>query len=447
MPLRGAAHLEVKMNKKNIFVLIIMLTLIFTYIQAFADGEKLPVPELNAQSAIMMDLKTGKIVYSKNPDAKMFPASTTKILTAIIALEKCDDLSVVVTASHEAISPITREDSNMGIYIGEQLTLEQLINGMLVDSANDAANVIAIHVAGSLEAFAQMMNEKAQSLGAVNSHFVNPHGFHNDDHYATASDLAVIARYAMGNEKFREIVKKPRYTMPPTNKYKEERILPTTNHLISKYRSSAYFYAPAIGIKTGFTSQAGNCLVAAAQKDGTEFLSVVMKCTNTGTNQGSFTDTRALFEYGFSNFKYTDIAAPGEIISDSPVYEAKDNTRVAISVRDNISSLLPVDIDIKNDVVQDIKLDEKIKAPLKKGDAVGNVSFSYNGDVIGETALVASNDVERDNIIWFLHTLVAIVTNPFVIGAAVLAAGLSVYFKLRGPSNRRRRTRYTRKYK
>ena len=210
--------------KKYIYTFILALIIIFTYTTS-AFAEKLPVPTLNAQSAIMIDMKTGKVIYNKNADTKLYPASTTKILTAIIALEKCEDLSTVVTASHAAIDPITLEDSHMGILVGEQLTLEQLIYGMLVYSANDAANVLAIHIAGSLDAFAQMMNEKAQSLGASNSHFMNPHGFHDDEHYTTASDLAVIARYAMGNEKFREIVKTARYIIEPTNKYEETRYL------------------------------------------------------------------------------------------------------------------------------------------------------------------------------------------------------------------------------
>lgn len=442
------------MNKKYILSIALSFIIAFTYtIAVFAAPEaekKLPIPDLNAQSAILIDMKTGKVIYEKNSNAKMFPASTTKILTAIIALEQCEDLSEVVTVPHEAIAPITLEDSHMGILVGEQLTLEQLINGMLIYSANDAANVLAIHIAGSFESFAQMMNEKAQSLGAVNSHFVNPHGFHNDDHYTTASDLSVIARYAMGNEKFREIVKTARYIIPATNKYKEDRILTSTNHLISKYRSAAHFYPPAIGIKTGYTSLAGNCLVAAAEKNNTQFISVVMKCTNIGNSVGSFVDTKALFEYGFSNFKYIDVAVPGDIVSDSAVYEAKNNTRVAISVQNNVSALLPVDTDVKNDVKPDFKLDEKIKAPLKQGDPVGTVSYSYNGDVIGETVLTAANDVERDNIMWFIHSIVNIVTNPFFIGAAALAVGAALYFKFgnKGGKNKRyNRSKYVNKYR
>lgn len=433
------------MNKKYLLSVILTFILIFIYTTT-AFAEKLPVPNLNAQSAIMIDMKTGKVIYDKNPNEKLFPASTTKILTAIIALENCEDLSTFVTASHAAIDPITLEDSHMGILVGEQLTLEQLVYGMLVYSANDAANVLAVHVAGSIDAFAQMMNEKAKSIGAVNSHFVNPHGFHDDEHFTTASDLAKIARYAMTNEKFREIVKTARYTIEPTNKYTETRYLTSTNHLISKYRVATHYYAPAIGIKTGYTSKAGNCLVAAAEKDNTQLLTVVLKCTNSA-NEGTFVDTKALFEYGFSNYKYINVASSGEVVADSPVYVAKNDARVAITVQDNVSALLPVDIDVKTNVTADIQLNEKIQAPIAVGDSLGTVSYSYNGEILGQTALVAVNSVDRNTLAWIFLGTLNVIKNPFFIGGVILVAIAALYIRNKRNSNRRRRRSYINKYR
>ncbi len=405
-----------------------------------------PVPEIHAGASILMDLKTGRILYENNSEERMYPASTTKVLTGIMAIEMLDPAKVV-TATDAAIAPITMEHSSMGIYRGEQLTIEQLIYGMLVHSANDAANVLAIEMGGTLSNFAQMMNEKAAELGAQNSHFVNPHGFHDDDHYTTAKDLALISKYAMQNEKFREIVATTRYTIPPTNKYKTDRILITTNNLISKFKTTANFYDAAIGVKTGSTSLAQYCLVGAAKKGDAEFLTVLMKCPNqaaSGETAYSFADTKKLLEYAFNNYEYKTVAAPTDIISDSKVYEAKDNVRVALVPKDEISSLLPKNIDTVNDIVINREIEEDIKAPISKGQVLGKVSFSYNGELLGETELVASNDVEKDQILFIIHTVVSVIKSPFFYIPAALAVIALIAVRIRIVKNRKKHRRNTR---
>jgi len=412
-----------------------------------------PFPTIHAGAAILIDMKTGRVLYEDNADTTMFPASTTKILTGIMALENLD-LNQTVTATDAAIAPITLEHSAMGILRGEELTVEQLIYGMLVYSANDAANVLAVTMGGSIEGFAEMMNKRAAELGATNSHFVNPHGFHDDNHYTTARDLAIISRYAMQNEKFREIVKTSKYFIPPTNKYKQDRNLITTNHLISKYKTTALYYKPAIGIKTGSTSQALSCLVAAAEKDDNEFLSVLMKCPNQGMAEMaySFSDTKALFEYAFDNYKYISVASKDKIISDSKVYEAKDNARVALCPNEDISMLLPKNIDLEKDIITDIKVNENIEAPIEKGQVLGHVSFTYKNELLGETDLIASNAVERDMVLFTIHLIVNTITNPlFYIPAALLAvAGILArisYLKNKRKSRSRARSRKYNRFK
>ncbi|MCX7714598.1 MAG: D-alanyl-D-alanine carboxypeptidase [Clostridia bacterium] len=421
---------------KRIFLFCVMLVFSLNICSpVFAAVE--PAPEIHGEAGVLMDLKTGRVLYSKNADKRMYPASTTKILTAIIALEK-GNLSDVVTASSAAIAPITLQDSHMGILVGEQLTLEQLIYGMLVYSANDAANTIAVYLGGSIQGFADMMNQKAKEIGAVNSNFVNPHGFHDDNHYTTANDLAAIARYAMQNEKFRQIVSTPRYIIPPTNKYHEERILSSTNHLISKIRNSYHYYPYAIGIKTGYTSQAGNCLVAAAKQGDTEFLSVILKSDNQGTTDGaySFVDTKKLFEYAFANYEYQTIATQGDIVSDSKVYEAKDNVRVALTPESNVSALLPKATDKSSEITSEITVNEKIRAPISKGDALGSVTYKYKDEVLGTTNLVAANDVKRDNILFVIHGTINTISNPLFIVCVILLAGLVIIMKIRTQKRR-----------
>jgi len=401
-------------------------------------------PAAHAEAAILADMSSGKILFSKNPNERVYPASTTKILTGILVLENAQ-LSDVVTAPEEAITPITNKHSHMGILVGEELTVEQLLYGMLVYSANDAANVLAVHVAGSIDAFVQMMNDKAAELGASGTHFVNPHGFHDDNHYTTAADLLAISRYAMQNEKFREIVKTDMYTIPETNKYHEIRYLSSTNHLISRRRYANYFYDKAIGIKTGFTDEAGSCLVSAAVSGDTELISVVMKCANTtavANGAYSFVDTKELFEYGFENFKHITVAAPGDIVSDSSVYEAKDNVRVAMTVENDISNILPVDYDADAVTHTITYTDEKVCAPIAKGDILGTISYEYKGEEIGTSNLVATNDVDKDYIIAVIHIILKIILNPIFL--ILLAAVIILRIRAKIIRNKRRRSRRSR---
>ena len=428
------------MKSKFLLTLILsfyILTNIISPAYAEPETQSDTSPAPHAEAALLIDMKSGKVLYSKNENQKMYPASITKIMTAILTLESGIDFSEIVTASEEAISPITNKHSHMGILVGENLTIENLIYGMLVYSANDAANVLAVRVGGSLDGFVQMMNDKAIELGAINTHFANPHGFHDDNHYTTASDIATIARYAMQNEIFREIVKTDMYTMEATNKYKETRYLSSTNHLISRRRQANYYYKKAIGIKTGFTDESGYCLASAAVDGDTELLSVVLNCHNIADDESgmfSFIDTKNLFEYGFNNFKYIVVAPTGTVVADSSVYEAKKNIRVTLTPKEDIGNILPIDVDM-NDVKGESVINEKIAAPIAKGDELGTIKYTYRGELIGESALIAVNDVEKDYIVAAIHLVIKILTHPIFIAFVLLI------LYLRFTANRRRKRR------
>lgn len=398
-------------------------------------------PELHSNYYLLADLDSGKILNSKNKDEKVYPASTTKILTAILVLER-DNLDDVVTATDEAISPITMKHSNMGIRVGEQFTVEQLLYGMLVASANDAANVLAVHTAGSLSDFASLMNAKAREIGAEGSSFVNAHGFHDDDHYTTVSDLAKISCYAMKNEKFAEIVKTAKYQIPATDKYPEVRYLSNTNMLISSNKGADHIYKNAIGIKTGSTDEAGSCLVSAAESNGTRLLCIVMHCQNQGVGEQaySYTDTRAMFDYGFDRYVHKTIAELSDIVESSKVREAKNAKRVSLSPEQEIRVLLPKDTDMTQ-IKAEVELEQPIKAPIKKGDALGSVSYSLNGEIIGTTKLVAANDVERDILLHIIYTVWDIISNPIVFISCVLLVILLLYARSVRRKKRRERRR------
>ena len=280
-----------KIKKKVLF--FIMLVIISIQSISFANEIS-----INSRAGILVEVSTGRILYEKRSTEKMWPASTTKIMTAILVLENCN-LDDMVTVTETAISNIPSGYVICDLQIGEEISVKDLLNALMIKSANDAAYVLAEHVGGSVNDFAYMMNQKAKELGCTSTHFVNPNGIHNENHYSTAYDLYLIAKYAMKNETFRNLVSTTEYTLPITNKYSnEDRSFRTTNDLINP--DSSNYYKNAIGIKTGYTSQAGNCLVSESSRDGLEFISVVL-------NGDRFTDSKKLFDYAYDNFTLTKI--------------------------------------------------------------------------------------------------------------------------------------------
>lgn len=396
----------------------------------YIEDPTLTPPDVShSQSALLMDIASGRLIFGKNIDERVFPASTTKIMTGILALENLTDLNQSLTANYQALAPITLEDSHMGILIGEELTVEQLITGMLVYSANDAANVLAVNISGSLEAFTDMMNAKAQELGMTGTHFANACGSHDDNHYTTARDLATLAKYAMQNEKFREIVKMPIYKIAPTNKYLQERILVNTNLFLGTSRSTYYYYPPCTGIKTGHTSQAGYCLVSSAAYNDTNLLAIVMNCPNVDTKEGaySYVDSKNLFEFGFDHYVQKVIAAPGDIVSDSKVYEAKHDSRVALTVENELAALIPSNENSLSEIVKTAQIPEELKAPIKKGEIIGTVVYTYHDTQIGTANLVAANDVERNEFLHIFHIAIKIATSPFFFIPVILIIIIALF--------------------
>lgn len=386
-------------------------------------------PNIHAPAAILMDSSSGRILYGKNIHDKKFPASITKIMTAILALER-GHLEDIVTASPAAIFSIERDSSNIGILIGEQMTLNDLLIGLLIASANDGANVIAEHIAGSTEEFIKLMNQRAKELGALNTQFTNANGLHHDIHYTTAYDVALIARYAMTIPKFREIVKLDCYEMEPTNKYKEKRYFANTNHLVNKYRATNgynYFYAPAIGIKTGYTSQSNHTLAAAAKKENTELITVVLDAMLDASQYYSYIDTINLFEYGFKNFSKQTIVKAEDFIDEVMVNYAKKDQKYVILLADrDLSALLPNNIN-KESLQKDISVIPQIQAPIQKGEVLGSITYRYkdenNDSILGTVNLVADRNIEKEPLIVVKEKTISIVNSTWL---KVTAAALGI---------------------
>lgn len=379
------------MKKLTIFIIFLILIFINTFSYAL-DGDSLV-----AQSAILIDTDTGKVLFEKNMDQKMFPASLTKIMTAILAIENCK-LDDIVTVNYNAISSIPSGYTTANLITDEQLTVKQLLEVLLLHSANDSANVLGMHIGGSIDSFVSMMNSKAKELQCENTNFTNTYGLHDENHYSTARDLAIIARYCMKNDSFRHLVAQTSCQIPPTNKH-EARTYNNTNNLIIP--TSQYYYPFAIGIKTGYTKEAGNCLISASKKDGFETIAVIL---NTGTVHGArCTDSISLFNYAYDNFGLKKIASKGDVLNNISVFNGTKETQnldLILSKDINVLNFLNKDIDIK----PSIELKENISAPIATGSVVGTVTYDvlntkYTAD------LVAAHDVQKSN---FLFTILCI---------------------------------------
>ena len=385
-------------NKKLIVAfLIVFIVQIFLGNMSFALENNI---EISAPSAILIESKTGRILYEKNSEEKRYPASTTKIMTALLTLENVEDLQSKATVSYNAVFSVPSGYSVDTLKVGEELSIEELLYALLVKSSNEAANVLAEYVAGNVDSFATMMNTRAAELGCKNINFVNPNGIHNENHYSTAYDLSLIAKEAMKNETFRKIVSTVSHTLPSTNKYEQtDRNLITTNDLINKKNKNYYEYA--IGIKTGYTAYAKNCLVAGANKDGVELISVVLGTDKKEVNGLSKrdTDTKTLFEYVYNNFSQKKVSTAREtVVGQTKIKGATTETKNLDLNTDSDINILVTNDKEKDKINGEIKLNEDIKAPIAKGDTLGTIT--YNSDGIEYTAnVIAANDVQKSNLI------------------------------------------------
>ena len=371
-------------NKKILNIFIVLFVLLLCPISVFANNDELSI---SSNSAILIDNNTNKILYSKNENKKMYPASTTKILTAIITLEN-SNLNDVVTASYDSIMSIPEGYSTANIEIGEQLNVEQLLQLLLVHSANDAANILAEYVGGSINSFVSMMNTKANELNMQNTHFTNTYGKHDENHYTTAKDLSTLMKYCIKNEKFRKIAGSASCAIPSTNK-SQNRTYISTNELLIPNNKNYYKYLTSG--KTGYTSQAGECLVSSAYKDNLELICVVLGSSN------RFEDTKSLYEYGYSNYSFKTIANKNDIAKQIEIKNAsKDTKKLDLLIKDPISALIK-NSDSNRQFSPEIALNNKISAPIYENEVLGKIKYEING-VEYTSDLIASNNVEKSKL-------------------------------------------------
>ena len=392
------------MKTKRFFSVFLLLTLVTSLLctpVAHADEPTLPEDfGALAKAALLVDPDTGDIAYALNEHQELYPASLTKIMTALLVLEAVDagklSLDQELTASATAFEGLSSDGSTANIKVGEIMTVRNLLYCMLVVSANEACDILAEAVSGTVSNFVEKMNQRAGELGCVNTHFVNPNGLHDDNHYTSAWDLYLITKEAMKHEMFMTICDTANVVIPATNMSKERNYW-TTNHLLSTWRVIGYLDKRAQGIKTGSTDAAGYCLVSYAAQGSLSYISVILGAERTEENGvgniRSFSETSRLFTYGFENFSYKTIIESTEPIKDVEVTLSKTDC-VAVHPAQSIETLMPNGLDAEDLEREVTLLSESVEAPVAAGQKLGTLTLSYDGKVYATVDLLAMNDVE-----------------------------------------------------
>ena len=398
---------------------------------------------VNARAALLVDTADDTILYGKNETTRMYPASITKVMTAMLILEAVDrgqmQLDQVITAAESAFVGLDPDGSSAEIEPGEQMSVKDLLYCMLLVSANESCNILAVALDGSIASFVERMNDRARELGCENTHFVNPHGLHDPDHYTTAWDIYLMARHAMKNETFMAICNTLAYDVPATN-LSESRELHTSNSLISNWRILGYLYDGAEGIKTGTTDEAGHCLVSSAVRAGRRLVCVVLGCEGSGTEIRSYSDSAALYDYGFDNFSTKEILSSNELIAEVPVELSKENNYVVVHPAADAEAILPNDVDpatlertvtLKNEVVY---------APIAKGDELGKITLTYQGRVYATVPLLAQYDVAASQFLTAKYQVLQFFAQRTVklaiVAIVVLCAAFVIWWKFFRPKRR-----------
>ncbi|MCM1180259.1 MAG: D-alanyl-D-alanine carboxypeptidase [Clostridium sp.] len=395
---------------KKMAAIFLALLLMFTYVlpvqaTGLEDGEEATTehpetteypddptrePDLVANAAIIMDAATGQILYEKNAHERKYPASITKIMTTMLAIEAGVDFNETITMTENAIWGVDRDSTLIGLDVGEKVTIGDLMYATMVKSANECAYAIAEYVGGDIDNFSKMMNDKAAELGCEDTHFVTPNGLHDDDHYTTAYDMALITKKAIEYEQFRELAGTLSYTVPETNLADETRPLWNGNKMINPAESAYYEYCE--GGKTGYTSKANNTLATFAKKDGLELICIILDCDG---NTRAYTDTRALYNYCYNNYTYF------YPLSDFSFNSEKTNTEDINSVLDNYYTSLSHDmVDLVVDKDYSILINKYLDTTQivktinlydeAKDNVLGEIVFSFNDEQIGSTPITSS---------------------------------------------------------
>ncbi len=428
--------------KRKIIACALIVILLFSFSYAYAEPEnndtqvniETEVKKLSAKSphVILMDMKTGSVIYKKKANEKVYPAALTNIMTALLVLEKCN-LEELVAASDTALANVSDGDSKMGIIKDERLSVRQLLYGMMLSSASDAANLLAEKAAGSIESFVEMMNERAKELGMKNTNFTNPSGEHDERHYTTAADMAILSRAAMQNETFAEIVKTKSYSIPATEKCHTARKITNRNHFVSELLRTDYYYKPSTGIKSGYSAEAKSCIAASAQKNSISLLALVFEAETVDNVAQSFQDCKDMFDYVFENYTSETVVGKGEIIAQTGLENARREKKIILKTEEKVSFIKLKDEEIAKIKFKDT-LPKKVSAPVKENDVIGQREYFLDGKSIGTVNLLSEKNYNLDPITFLVNKMIAFVTSPWLF----VAIGVVIFILVMAERRRRK---------
>ena len=404
-------------------------------------------------AAVLVEQTSGAVLFEADSQKRMYPASTTKVMTCLLVVEAVERgemaLDEPITVTEQMLEGLDPDGTNMALKAEEVLTVQQLLWGLMIPSGNDAAMAFAFRLAGSEAAFAEMMNNRARELGCNDTHFVNPHGLHHENHYTTAADMAKIAKKGMEKPIFRDIVDIAHIKIPPTNKT-EERYYINTNGLLSAMRYREYIYKGASGIKTGRTTEAGACLVSSAKRNNMELIGVFFHGRDVTE---SHQETARMLDWGFENYEAIRGIAEGELLGECKVKRARGKDTVTLAVADDVTVVVPKGTP-KSELEIRLDLPERLYAPLKEGQDVAGVTVLRNGQELGFGRLITLTEMKRSffwpmmalgewlwgfalirGICYTLLTMVAIV---------ILLLVRSIWMEMKRAKNRRNRRKLSR---
>ena len=427
----------------TVFLLLVLLLTQLLPVTAYGVEDI----QIQARSALLVDGTTGTVLLDQDAHTKQYPASITKVMTALLVFEAIDRgelrLSDPITASANSVAGLPDDASTADIVAGETLTVEQLLYCLLVVSANEVGNILGEAVSGSVTAFVADMNQRAQELGCENTHFVNTSGLPDNEHYSTAWDIYLFTKEAMKYDEFMTIVNTKAYDVPATNR-SEARELHSTNYLISNWRATGYLYSGAQGIKTGSTDAAGYCLVSSAVRADRQLISVVlgaelMKTEDGDTKVGSFTETSRLFDWGFNNFVTKTVLTEDEMIQEVPVALSKEVASIAVHPAYTAEAVLPSDLEPES-LERTVTLNsDVVDAPVTAGQELGSITLSYGGVEYATVPLLAVADVNASRFLIVKHALKEFFSRTIVKILLVVLVILVVLIFLFGKTFMRRR--------
>ena len=435
-----------------ILTLIILISTNATVAYAAYNINEIGVP-IEAESVLLMNTDNGQTLLKKNSDKRMNPASLTKIMTAIVVLEHYKDKNIdeeTITAKAGLFNEFKGINiSNADIRSGEVLTVRQLLYCIMLQSANEAANILADQVGGNTEGFAQIMNDTAKRIGANNTNFVNAHGLYNENHYTTAEDMAIISKHAMTLPGFMDIVSTSTYKIPQTNKH-EPRTLTTTVLLQDKTRGAQYYKPYVKGIKTGTLPEAGRCVVTTATKNGVNYLLVVLNAplsTTASPQNKSFTDTINIYEWAFKNLNSLKVADKNEAITEMPLKLASGKDFLLVYPKDDFLVSVP-DGANESAIKKVFEMPEIIKAPIEQGQIIGKCEFVLFDEVVGSVELIANEKIEVSYPLLIMDTIkrgFSSVWAKIVLGIVVVFAGVYLFSMVKANQNKERKIKRSKK--